>query len=96
MPDTSSGSSIRFEVSPERVDLPLSERGEFGALVGSSVPMRATFALLERAARSDVTVLLEGVEEVLQRYLFVLCYKNFSHFFQPFHFQGLLARNPIY
>jgi two-component system response regulator GlrR len=51
---------IRFEVSPERADLPLSERGEFGALVGSSVPMRATFALLERAARSDATVLLEG------------------------------------
>jgi len=51
---------IRFEVSPEQADLPLSERDQFGALVGSSIPMRATFALLERAARTDATVLLEG------------------------------------
>jgi DNA-binding NtrC family response regulator len=32
----------------------------FGELVGDSVPMREVFALLERAAQSDVTVLVEG------------------------------------
>jgi two-component system, NtrC family, response regulator GlrR len=33
---------------------------EFGSMVGISPAMRATFQLLEQAARSDVTVLLEG------------------------------------
>jgi DNA-binding NtrC family response regulator len=38
----------------------LSEHDHFGALFGASVAMRAAFALLERAATSDATVLLEG------------------------------------
>jgi hypothetical protein len=38
----------------------VSERTRFGSLVGASVPMRMCFALLERAAARDVTVLLEG------------------------------------
>src|SRR5690606_19089319 len=40
--------------------LPLSDRTRLGPLSGVSVAMRATFAMLERAAASDVTVLLEG------------------------------------
>jgi transcriptional regulator with PAS, ATPase and Fis domain len=51
---------IRFDFSPESNRLLLSERTRFGSLVGTSVAMRATFALLERAAPSDATVLLEG------------------------------------
>ncbi|MFZ5445275.1 MAG: sigma 54-interacting transcriptional regulator [Myxococcota bacterium] len=35
-------------------------RERFGALVGRSVAMRTAFSLLERAAASDATVLLEG------------------------------------
>ncbi|MFH1807348.1 MAG: sigma 54-interacting transcriptional regulator [Pseudomonadota bacterium] len=41
-------------------DLPLSEATRFGSLLGASLPMRQAFALLERAAGSDSTVLLEG------------------------------------
>jgi transcriptional regulator with GAF, ATPase, and Fis domain len=39
-------------------DVPPGER--FGALVGSSLPMRRLFSILERVAASDATVLLEG------------------------------------
>jgi DNA-binding NtrC family response regulator len=40
--------------------LPPSPRDRFGGLVGESVSMREVFAVLERAAPSDATVLLEG------------------------------------
>jgi transcriptional regulator with PAS, ATPase and Fis domain len=53
-------SVLRFESHGERVQLPLSAESQFGSLVGVSAPMRATFALLERAAASSCTVLLEG------------------------------------
>ncbi|HLU65488.1 MAG TPA: sigma 54-interacting transcriptional regulator [Kofleriaceae bacterium] len=51
---------IRFQFRSESNQLPISESNRFGLMVGSSVPMRTAFALLERAARSDATVLLEG------------------------------------
>ena len=50
----SSGSSSADEL------LPASPRGEFGALVGNAEPMRRAFALLERTACCDATVLIEG------------------------------------
>ena len=40
--------------------LPPSARSSFGQLVGGSPPMRQTYALLERAAGTDATVLLLG------------------------------------
>src|SRR5262249_61277470 len=51
---------IRFDLGTDHVKIPLSEREEFGLMVGRSLAMRASFALLERAAQSDATVLLEG------------------------------------
>jgi hypothetical protein len=51
---------IRFDLGAEHVKLPIGERPRFGALVGRSVAMRRAFALLERAAATDATVLLEG------------------------------------
>ncbi len=51
---------IRFQFRNESNQLPLSESSSFGFMVGSSVPMRTAFAMLERAARSDATLLLEG------------------------------------
>jgi len=51
---------LRFEFSGEKTKLQLSEQPRFGSLVGSSVAARMSFALMERAAASDVTVLLEG------------------------------------
>jgi two-component system, NtrC family, response regulator GlrR len=53
-------SALRFELGPEKVRVALSARERFGRLVGRSPAMRACFALLEGAARSDVTVLLQG------------------------------------
>ncbi|HEX4460941.1 MAG TPA: sigma 54-interacting transcriptional regulator [Polyangia bacterium] len=51
---------LRFEFSSESNRLPVSVGNTFGNLVGTSVAIRTAFALLERAAASDVTVLLEG------------------------------------
>ncbi len=52
--------TVRFDFSPERNRLPLSESTRFGSLVGASAAMRACFARMERAAAADVTVLLGG------------------------------------
>src|SRR5262249_17476788 len=52
--------TVRFEFVAERNKLPQSQATRFGPLVGSTTVMRTTIALLERAANSDVTVLLEG------------------------------------
>jgi DNA-binding NtrC family response regulator len=41
-------------------ELPVSERDSFGALIGKSLAMRRAFAVLERVAKSDATVLIEG------------------------------------
>jgi two-component system, NtrC family, response regulator GlrR len=49
-----------FEPLPQRNELAVASVTTFGSLVGSSVPLRAAFALLEKAAGSDVTVLLTG------------------------------------
>jgi DNA-binding NtrC family response regulator len=51
---------IRFELGTETNRLALSEDTRFGSLTGVSPAMRATFAMLARAAECDATVLLEG------------------------------------
>jgi DNA-binding NtrC family response regulator len=51
---------VRCQVSGGANRLPLAERTELGGLVGRSVAMRHTFALLQRAAVTNATVLLEG------------------------------------
>ena len=51
--------ALRFRFTgtrPRRV----SERTQFGILTGQSIAMRSVFYMLERAAASDATVLLEG------------------------------------
>ncbi|WP_437501082.1 sigma 54-interacting transcriptional regulator [Sorangium sp. So ce1099] len=42
------------------VELPISTRHRFGALLGTSVAMRRIFAVLERVAPADITLLIEG------------------------------------
>ena len=61
------GSRLRLGRSVVRVELgaptsapPLPDRDRFGAMVGVSPAMRRTFAVLERAASSTATVVLEG------------------------------------
>ncbi|MEN9581328.1 MAG: hypothetical protein RJA70_4337 [Pseudomonadota bacterium] len=53
-------SVLTFHLASEATSLPLSEHSEFGSLVGASVAMRAMFAVLERCAQSDATLLVEG------------------------------------
>jgi len=62
-PDSTIGlgaSSLRLQMIRDVVALPLSSRTRFGRLVGASLPMRRLFALLERIAKTDTTVLVEG------------------------------------
>ena len=51
---------LRFDLAGDPLKLPLSAKSSFGILVGASPVMRRVFAVLERAAASDATVLLEG------------------------------------
>jgi two-component system, NtrC family, response regulator GlrR len=51
---------VRFDLGSDHVKIPLYDRERFGLMVGRSLSMRAAFALLERAAGSHATVLLEG------------------------------------
>ena len=53
-------SFVRIAPLPSPLDLPPSQSRRFGELVGESLALREVFAVLELAARSDVTVLLEG------------------------------------
>ncbi|MCU1279866.1 MAG: putative sigma54 specific transcriptional regulator, partial [bacterium] len=57
---TVGGTQLRFELGNDLVALPLSENQHFGVLVGKAPNMRGVFALLERAAATDATVLIEG------------------------------------
>ncbi|RME24528.1 MAG: sigma-54-dependent Fis family transcriptional regulator [Deltaproteobacteria bacterium] len=51
-------SALRREV--ERLEQAIRDRPGFGALIGSSPPMQQLYDVLERAAQSDVSVLLTG------------------------------------
>jgi transcriptional regulator with GAF, ATPase, and Fis domain len=53
-------SVLRLEPLAETVEQELSPRARFGRMLGSSPAMREMFALLEKVAASDLTVLLEG------------------------------------
>jgi DNA-binding NtrC family response regulator len=52
--------ALRVSLGEECAGEPLSDRTELGPLVGRSPSMRAAFALLEKAALTDTTVLIEG------------------------------------
>ena len=51
---------LTLRLLDELIELPLSPRQHFGALRGASTRMRQLFAILERIAPSETTVLLEG------------------------------------
>lgn len=53
-------SILRLEVLRDHEEHPLSVHSSFGNMLGHSVAMRQVFSLLERAANSDATLLLEG------------------------------------
>ena len=51
---------IRIDVGEERVGLPSLPRERFQQIVGRSPPMQELYAVLERAAQSESTLLIEG------------------------------------
>jgi DNA-binding NtrC family response regulator len=53
-------SAFRVDVGEEPAFVELSGRSSFGELVGASLEMRRLYAVLERVAATDATVLLEG------------------------------------
>src|SRR5678809_464368 len=50
----------RFNIGTRQVEIPLSQRERFGRLIGRSTAMRSAFVVLEAAAASASTVLLQG------------------------------------
>jgi transcriptional regulator with GAF, ATPase, and Fis domain len=52
--------SIAVRLADAAIDLEVSDRHEFGGALGASFAMRNVFALLEKAAKGNVTVLLEA------------------------------------
>jgi DNA-binding NtrC family response regulator len=60
------GATVQFGATPVRISaadapsLPPSDRDHFGQMAGKSLAMRELFAVLEMAAPSDATILIEG------------------------------------
>jgi DNA-binding NtrC family response regulator len=52
--------ALRIEPEARPLDLPPSQARRFGELVGESLAIREVFAVLERVAASDATLLVEG------------------------------------
>ena len=62
-PDSSiqmGNTTVRLQLVADTIDVPLSPHNQFGALIGKSIAMRRLFAVLERVAPLDTTVLIEG------------------------------------
>jgi transcriptional regulator with GAF, ATPase, and Fis domain len=57
---TIGGVDVRFQTFGERVELTPSTRDSFASVIGRSRPMREVFAILERIAPTNATVILEG------------------------------------
>lgn len=53
-------SQIKFSTTTEEVEVRFSGKERFGNLIGHSLSMREIFAMLERVAPTDATVLIEG------------------------------------
>ena len=51
---------IQYDLGNREVEIYLSKTNHFGQLIGSSKAMREIFAVLERVAQSDMTILVEG------------------------------------
>ena len=54
------GTEVTFRPLDDEAPIPASSADRFGPLVGGSLPMRELYAVLDRAAPSTATVLIEG------------------------------------
>ncbi len=52
--------SLRIEASNTPAFVEISDRSAFGEIIGQSLPMRRVYAILERVAQTDTTLLIEG------------------------------------
>ncbi len=62
-PDSSivlGATTLRLQLLADTVDVPLSSKTTFGGLIGTSIAMRQLFAVLDRVAPTETTVLIEG------------------------------------
>jgi transcriptional regulator with GAF, ATPase, and Fis domain len=57
---TLGSTTLRLRMLNDVIELPLSLRASVGGLIGRSVAMRRIFAVIERIAPTDATVLIEG------------------------------------
>jgi len=53
-------SELRFELTDHTMAIELSTRERFCNLLGASIPMREVFAILEKVASADMTVVIQG------------------------------------
>jgi transcriptional regulator with GAF, ATPase, and Fis domain len=53
-------SELRFQTTQDVVEIALSERDRFDRVIGSSAAMREIFAVLEKVAPSELTVMITG------------------------------------
>jgi DNA-binding NtrC family response regulator len=54
------GTTLRIRGGDEPVEIAISDRDAFDEVVGASVPMRHVYAIMERVAPTDATVLVQG------------------------------------
>ena len=54
------GVNLRYQPGEEEVEITLAKSNRFGRMLGGSAAMREIFAVLERVAPTDMTVLIEG------------------------------------
>jgi transcriptional regulator with GAF, ATPase, and Fis domain len=54
------GTTIRAEVGEEPIFVELSQKSSLGAMIGGSTEMRRIYAMIERVAKTDTTVLIRG------------------------------------
>jgi transcriptional regulator with GAF, ATPase, and Fis domain len=54
------GTSIRIDFDDDSIRVPLSDKTVFGGILGQSVEMRRLYAILERVAPTDTTILIQG------------------------------------
>jgi transcriptional regulator with GAF, ATPase, and Fis domain len=57
---TLGGTTLRLRMLADFIELPLSIREKVGGMIGRSIAMRRVFAIIERVAPTDSTILVEG------------------------------------
>ncbi|HEY2512697.1 MAG TPA: sigma 54-interacting transcriptional regulator [Polyangiaceae bacterium] len=54
------GTSVRIDFDDDSVRVPLSDKSSLGGIIGGSVEMRRLYAILDRVAPTEATVLIQG------------------------------------